>query len=136
MGAIHTFILFLCVFALATMVGCSAGRKLGEGPQYGCWCGGGFPPPNEDPRPIDDWDYACRTHDRCYDRRGMDNEYCDRGFALKLDQLYLAKGYIPAQLQAAFHYYYSKLTPGYAGIWINIAPRDLMTKLEAGKNCF
>ncbi|RXT07249.1 hypothetical protein EIZ39_13995 [Ammoniphilus sp. CFH 90114] len=42
---------------------------------YGNWCGPGCSGPN---RPIDGLDACCRSHDRCYRRRGWRNCNCDR----------------------------------------------------------
>ncbi len=55
-------------------------------PVYGNWCGENYPTTGYNPRAVDEWDRACRRHDKCYDS-GRDNEYCDRRFIRELEIL-------------------------------------------------
>lgn len=48
--------------------------------RYGNWCGRG----NNGRNPLDVLDLACMQHDKCYDRNGRDNPYCDRVFVRRL----------------------------------------------------
>ena len=70
--------------------GCtSAGYKLGLAscaPVYGNWCGENYPLSGYDPRPVDAWDSACRTHDKCYDSGGS-RAACDRALVRELEEL-------------------------------------------------
>lgn len=60
-------------------------------PVYGRWCGRGYPAYEVTgwmPRPVDQWDNACKNHDLCYDIEGKDGEdYCDRVFSRELEDI-------------------------------------------------
>ncbi len=55
-------------------------------PVYGNWCGEKYPLTGHDPRPVDSWDRACRTHDKCYDS-GESKRVCDDDFVHQLKSL-------------------------------------------------
>lgn len=128
-------ILLMVSLVLASYTSDGDGTVTAQGSgAYGCWCGNNFPLPTEDPRPVDAWDRACRSHDLCYRRNGRNSRVCDARFLDDLTRLYYSYGYIPGQIQAGYTHFRSKLTgiPNY-GMWIT--PRDIISYFEAGTDC-
>ena len=78
--------------ALIFTMGCSATGVLSKkecSPYYGNWCGKGYPQveSGEDgPPAVDEWDAACRRHDRCY-ASGKNKDDCDLDFVAELEVL-------------------------------------------------
>ncbi len=103
---------------------------------YGCWCGKGEPPKGENPNPVDVWDAACMRHDLCYSKLGVNNPQCDIAFVNELRYIHTTNPYlrVPAQMQVAHDFFYSRLTGGGYNYNINavIIPQDLITYFDAG----
>lgn len=55
-------------------------------PVYGNWCGENYPLTRNDPDEVDDWDSACRTHDKCYESNS-DKRSCNLRFSRELERL-------------------------------------------------
>ncbi|RUP50047.1 hypothetical protein BC936DRAFT_140556 [Jimgerdemannia flammicorona] len=65
---------------------------------YGNWCGPGRPASGQNPPAKDDFDAACRTHDKCYGQYGYFNCKCDSELTINLSRV-IASG----RLSAARH---------------------------------
>ena len=104
---------------------------------YGCWCGKGEPPEGENPYPIDIWDAACMRHDICYRNRGINNPQCDMDFINELRSIHARNPYlqVPAQMQVAHDFFYSRLAG--RGYYINMGlnPNDIGSYIRAGRGC-
>ena len=77
--------------ALLFTVGCSAIGLSSKNcsPYYGNWCGKDYPQVRSGehgPPAVDEWDAACRRHDRCY-ASGTDKDECDLDFVVELEVL-------------------------------------------------
>jgi len=73
---IITFVIF------KYLLGCSGIKNSRENteytfPIYGNYCGPLHPPIGTNPLPLDNVDYACKNHDKCYDVLGFFNKNCD-----------------------------------------------------------
>ncbi|KZN44722.1 hypothetical protein [Pseudoalteromonas luteoviolacea] len=83
-------------------------------PVYGKWCGKSYPAyetTGYKPRPVDQWDAACRAHDLCYERYGEEGEEsCDRQFTYKLERLYHSGIPIPHQMVNAYNVFKEDLS--------------------------
>jgi len=82
-------VLLVTITSLITSSCSSIIYKTGIGkcaPVYGNWCGENYPSEGSNPRPVDAWDRACRSHDRCYDS-GKGKEVCDNKLVKKLERL-------------------------------------------------
>jgi hypothetical protein len=81
--------LIVCLLVLLAPGCTSVGYKVGIAdcaPVYGNWCGENYPIAGYNPRAVDEWDAACRTHDRCYDGNGS-RAACDRALVRELESL-------------------------------------------------
>lgn len=82
---------FVFIISLIMLSGCiPAMHKMGLtecAPVYGNWCGESYPLAGNDPQPVDSWDRACRTHDRCYGDENKSKTTCDREFLNELEYL-------------------------------------------------
>lgn len=122
----------LILIAAVTLSACATIIGNGPAPVYGCWCGKNQPAPNEDPRPVDVWDEACRRHDLCYRRYGSDNRDCDVEFVIRLEEIALHLGEIPGQMQVAHSYFGSRLRGvTYVQGWFS--GRDIEALYDAGR---
>ena len=82
----HLAIVAVCGMASACT---SVGHKIGMtkcAPVYGNWCGEDYPLKGFNPRPIDNWDRACRDHDKCYES-GASKSECDSRLVSQLERL-------------------------------------------------
>ena len=125
------YIFYLVIIFMIILSGCSTNRPM---PVYGCWCGPNQPESREDPYPINAWDRACREHDRCYDRRGQNNRYCDAQFLSRIETLALRYGRAPGQLQVAYGIFKSRLT-GVPYIQGYFTIPDIAEIFVAGSEC-
>lgn len=104
------------------VTGCAS---VGEGHQYGCWCGKNTPAEGSFPLPIDPWDAACKSHDLCYGENGIDDPRCDIEFTTRLRELEKSQGRMPGQLQAAYDFFQSRRIPNHISVDAEFTLQDL-----------
>lgn len=110
-------------------------------PVYGCWCGPNQPAIDENPKPIDEWDEACRVHDLCYREYGRNDLGCDGEFLDNLRYIIQYRCYTvgdcraPGQMEAAYGIFASRFTPGRFNVTGYFGLGDLVELFNAGKNC-
>ncbi len=93
-------------------------------PIYGNWCGKGYPADDymDSARPVDVWDRACRTHDRCYDRaKGADSaiDKCDRELVQELSGIARRGVPVPRQMSNAYNFFHDNLP--YRQVWVSVS---------------
>ena len=73
--------IYLLLFVLYSLLSCSSNKNKTilelNFPIYGSYCGPLHPPRGMNPLAIDEVDFACQTHDKCYDDFGYFNRNCD-----------------------------------------------------------
>ena len=109
--------------ALLTACGTTSGGEAGDdscSPVYGNWCGKNYPLTGYDPRAVDVWDRACRTHDRCYEDKGFGSKRCDREFVSRLRTLWRGGYPVPHQMGNADSWF---VEDGWLNIFVSV--RDL-----------
>lgn len=73
--------IYLFFFIFYSLFSCSSNKKTKISdlnfPIYGSYCGPLHPPKGMNPLAIDEVDFACKNHDKCYDDFGYFNRNCD-----------------------------------------------------------
>ncbi|GEM_PF-4527320 len=105
------------LFILFFLGGCtSMAYKVGFAecaPVYGNWCGENYPLPGYDPPTVDEWDSACRDHDKCYGS-SEEKRKCDRKLVKELERLSYEQ-LAPLRMHNAYSWF---RRDGYVGGWV------------------
>lgn len=107
--------ILLSIITGCTSIAYKAGLK-DCAPVYGSWCGENYPNNGANPYPVDDWDNACRAHDKCYDS-GQSKQSCDADFIYRLEFLSYNQ-LAPQDMYNAYDYFKKD---GYVSGWFNLA---------------